>query len=463
MMKFFAAAALLLVPGCPGPSTEIGTIATGGQSTGAQTNPGSSTAGIPSTGGWTVTSSPPPTDGTTSDSDDTASSSTGALAEPCGGSPIALCMPADGKNPRVCFCPQPPLWAQNRVTVFDLDDDGSDDLLAWTWGETTVIPLLTTPDGLVAQPEATLPDALFIGNVIAGPTGTVWVLARNNEPAPALLEFTLDGGFTSHPLATTSIPADSGSSQVVGDFDGDGAPDMAEAWGIDDGAAGISVLYDALADPVLGSWAQPQMQNSWPTVYRSCDIDGDGADDLLASREFTPIVLWGNLGSLEMTPGAPMPWFEGGPDCKDMDGDGDLDVFVSHACSDCSALFGGYTVIEQTRPGVLELGESDQTLHPDALGGRTVPAHLFDPNEVVLVSLGRNEVIRFPPESTTNFGFRRPTGHMQWDGGRFTQIEDREMHLRGVVDVDHDGLDELVVATIDPRPGGEVLVIYALE
>ena len=438
---------LVTTAGCVANSTGVGAIETDtASSTGASTTELTTSETDASSDEGTST-----TDRTSTG--DGSSSSGGSTA--CGGAEGAICLPEE----ELCLCPGE-LLASSYAFVVDLDGDGHDDVLVRDFERSMLFPYVSTPGGLVPHEPESLGDTPSVYDVVVDDAGIVTLLASGDDYV--LLEYTLDGGLNPVVPATALSPLDVGGGQL-GDFDGDGSLDASVIWY--DGeteSSGVRVTYDVRsATPTI--W-DPAPVELGPFSNIVCDVDGDGPDDLLLAISYVPQWLWGNPAGPPMEFGSQTFEFEGAPKCRDLDGDGDLDLLVPAGCGDCSPLFGGYTVYEQTAPRVFEVAQVGEPFEPDIFGGATRVARLFDPSEDVLVSLAPGETFGVIERFPIRFGVRRPVGPLQWEG---TWAEGPVMYVNfaGVVDVDHDGIDELLVRveTVPDDPFSWRLQVYAVE
>ena len=139
-----------------------------------------------------------------------------------------------------------------------------------------LFPYVSTPGGLVAHDPESLGDTPSTYDVVVDDAGTVTLLAGGDDYA--LLEYTLEGGLSPVVPATALSPADVGGGHL-GDFDGDGTIDVAVAW-YEGGTetSGIRVTYD-VRSPTPTTW-DPTLSPG-PASSFACDVDGDGADDLM--------------------------------------------------------------------------------------------------------------------------------------------------------------------------------------
>ena len=437
---------LAVTAGCVASSTGVGAI---GTDTASSTGASTSETDAFSEDGTSTSDRTSSSDGTSSSE---GSSSTGGSTA-CGGAEGAICLPEEN----LCLCPGE-LLPSYLAFVVDLDGDGHDDVLVRDFESSMLFPYVSTPGGLVAHDPESLGDTPSVYDIVVDDAGTVTLLASGDDHV--LLEYTLDGGLNPIVPATSLSPMDVGAGRL-GDFDGDGTVDASVTWY--DGeteSSGVRVTYD-VRSPTPTIW-DPALAELGPFSNIVCDADGDGPDDLMLSISFAPQWLWGNPAGPPMELGSQMFGFEGVPICRDLDGDGDLDLFVPAGCSDCNPQFGGYTVYQQTEPRVFELAQVGQSFSPDAHGGTTRVARLFDPSEDVLVSLGSGAVLG--DTLPLNVAVRRPVGPLQWEG-TWGQGPVMEASLAGVVDVDHDGIDELLVQvqTVPGDSSSLQLQVYAVE
>ena len=161
---------------------------------------------------------------------------------------------------------------------------------------------------------------------------------------------------------------------------------------------------------------------------------------------FNPMLpFFGTPMQSSLVEGAPLETSEGR--CVDLDGDGDADLFSPSSCYDCSAPFGPFTVWEQTAPMVFEVVASGDEFSEDLYGGDGTLMHLFDPDALDMIHVIRDATLLSDPK--TNFAVRRALAPLEWEHGRHMQAFGFEADRNTPLDVDLDGLDELVLtATI---------------
>jgi hypothetical protein len=197
-----------------------------------------------------------------------------------------------------------------RVEAGDLDNDGDQDIVA-----------LTT-------------------------TGVRWFSNLGGTPVQFTLMPAADFAFSPRDASKGAL--------AVGDFNGDGATDVAVGDSLKDanGLERIWVSYGtpgpvyAFSEPIL-AFAPPT-----PTIYftgasrlrlKGVDLNGDGRDELLAARSRGSFVgefhempgaayLWlGSDGTWSQKPISEETWSASGADAADLDGDGLLEVFAAGA------------------------------------------------------------------------------------------------------------------------------------
>ncbi len=125
-----------------------------------------------------------------------------------------------------------------------------------------------------------------------------------------------------------------GSGVAVLDFDGDGSEDLF----VGDGVRSILYRNDGhghFTDVTeKAGFASSPMQGVAATGVAAADVDGDGRPDLLITNAFGPTRLFRNRGDGTFEETTAASGIESGPNARsaafaDVDGDGDLDLFVA--------------------------------------------------------------------------------------------------------------------------------------
>jgi hypothetical protein len=245
------------------------------------------------------------------------------------------------------------------IAVADFDGDGKADLAVTNIFSNTVTVLLGNGSGgftaAAGSPFATGTSAI---SVAAGDfnrdgkadlaianfdSGTITVLLGNGS-----------GGFSpapGSPFAAGTHPW----TIVVGDFNGDGKPDMAVANAVASGV--VTVLLGNGSGGFAAAAGSPYAVGSYPRTLAVGDIDGDGKLDLAVANNGSSniTVLMGN-GSGGFTPAAGSPVTVGvqpsGISISDFNGDGKADLAVANGYSnDVSILLGNGSGSFTAAPG----------------------------------------------------------------------------------------------------------------
>ena len=119
----------------------------------------------------------------------------------------------------------------------------------------------------------------------------------------------------------------------VGDFDGNGWPDLAfgDGWY---GGSDVEVWFGNPADPARPVLGAVLAAGSFPIALRGGDVDGDGDDDLVVANDVSGgVMLFRNLGGGVFGTAEQLP-STASMACRklelaDVDGDGDLDVVLT--------------------------------------------------------------------------------------------------------------------------------------
>ena len=177
------------------------------------------------------------------------------------------------------------------LAVGDFNGDSLLDLVVVNSGDNTVTVLLGNGDGTftasAAVPPATGfdPVAVAVGD-FNGDGKPDLAIANNGDSNVTLLLGTGDGSFT--PSAEPFAPSPSGPVLIVtGDFNGDGKVDLAVA---NNRSSSIAVLLgngDGTFTPAAGESPGTGATPAWLT---SADVNGDGAPDLITANNGTNLV-----------------------------------------------------------------------------------------------------------------------------------------------------------------------------
>ena len=251
------------------------------------------------------------------------------------------------------------------VVVFKANVDGSPGSLAVLPGDGSgnLGPAITSPSQLTAS---VVPGVDFMGVadfnhdgkpdvVLAGPS--------NSGPALAVLTGQGDGTFAGeHHYSLPDYPA----SLAVGDFNGDGLPDVAVGVAPSPGNTGPSGVYVFLGQSD-GTLAAPVMIDASlnPTGVAVADLNGDGRADLVIADQghFFP-------GSNQQVNGA-------------------LHVYLGNADGTFTAVASPSTTA--TNYTVAALGDLNGDGHPDLIVGGNAPGATGRTMPIVCVLLGNGD------------------------------------------------------------------------
>ena len=247
-----------------------------------------------------------------------------------------------------------PFFYPVAVAVEDFNGDGQPDLAVTNvnpFGPGTVSVLLnTTPAGATVPSFApqqtftvgTVPVSVAVGDFNADGQPDLAIANQSDNGTVSVLLNTTPAGATvpSFAPARSFATGNSAGSVAVGDFNGDGQPDLAVASG---GSRSVSVLLDTTpAGATVPSFSAPQTYaaGNSPGSVAIGDVNGDGVLDLVVTDlglgSNTVNVLLGN-GDGSFKPAVSFPAGQQVPSSvavADVNGDGKPDLIVTNSGSD---------------------------------------------------------------------------------------------------------------------------------
>jgi RHS repeat-associated protein len=228
-------------------------------------------------------------------------------------------------------------WNPVFAAVGDFNGDGKLDLAVANSGRNTVTILLGNGDGTFTPASGSpvavgnVPYSIAVGD-FNGDGKLDLAVANSGSNTVTILLGNGDGTFTpaiGSPVAVGSKPY----SVAVGDFNGDGRLDLAVANGLDNTVTILLGNGDGTFTPAIGS---PVAVGSVPFTIAVGDFDGDGKPDLAVAngRDTTVTILLGQGGgAFKPAPQSPVTVGDGPGSIAvgDFNGDGKLDLAVGNA------------------------------------------------------------------------------------------------------------------------------------
>jgi hypothetical protein len=225
------------------------------------------------------------------------------------------------------------------LSAADLDGDGDLDVVSASDADSKVAWHENLGAGLFGPEQVLTLEALGPWGVHAADLdgdGDLEVLCASHDDN-RVTWFENQGAGSFGPLQVLDGDARGAHTVATGDFDADGDLDtvVAEFQSF----VGIVSWCENLG---TGSFAEPRVVNELPAhdvkAIRAADLDGDGDLDVVSSNLSDKVIVWHeNLGGGEfggqrpVTPPNPSPFHESYDfECRDLDGDGDLDVVMAN-------------------------------------------------------------------------------------------------------------------------------------
>ena len=174
------------------------------------------------------------------------------------------------------------------VAVADFNADGKADLAVANYKDGTVAILLGNGDGTftpVATSPATgtEPFSVAVGDFNGDGKADLAVVNRNDGNAGTVTILLGDGDGTFTPVATSPATGNGPESVAVGDFNGDGIPDLAVA-NNNDGNAGTVTILLGNGDGTFTAAAVSPATGNGPDFVAVADFNGGGVSDLAVAN-----------------------------------------------------------------------------------------------------------------------------------------------------------------------------------
>jgi len=217
------------------------------------------------------------------------------------------------------------------VALFDLGEDGRQEILVTAHGADLLQVFSAGPDGLSRVDERpTLRMPVGVSAARIGPAGPSVVVVADHGSG-SLSFFPVEGGRLGE---RKDVTVGAGPVRAVfGDLDGDGIKEVAVAC-----LAGARVdILKMGQDGFSLSKSLSLQEGAAPSDLRMADLDGDGRDDLVVA-DFAKNGLWifsSKGGDLRAEPFLPLPCSHpNGLEIADLDRDGEKDILVPGRDSD---------------------------------------------------------------------------------------------------------------------------------
>lgn len=248
------------------------------------------------------------------------------------------------------------------VAIADFNGDGLPDLAVGDSGDGNIYIFLNTGSGVFGTPQtfpAGYPTAIAVGNLFGHSNGTLdLAVAEGAGNSVDVLEGNGNGTFGAavpYSVATTSVTNPSPVAVAIGDFNGDGFPDLATA---DNRSNTVSVLLNSASHPGTFGTATTFATGITPTSIAAGDLNGDGLTDLAVGVTSSVVdsvsALFGNGDGTFQTHIDHATGFNAGPTTGtiaepvalgDFTGSGSLDVFAGDYTYDLVDVFLNTPVI----------------------------------------------------------------------------------------------------------------------